>query len=71
VMLLDQQQLPVATISSGGHRRVSRAAVMEWKRQQNIGATSLRTSDHAADFYATSEAEVARRLKSISTAKRR
>lgn len=71
VMLLDQQQLPVATISSGGHRRVSRAAVMEWKRQQSVGATSLRTSDHAADFYATSEADVTRRLKSISTAKRR
>ena len=30
-MLIDQNKLKGAIVSAGGHRRVSRAAVMEWR----------------------------------------
>ena len=40
-MLIDQNKLKGATVSAGGHRRVSRAAVIEWHtRHQVTGKTA-------------------------------
>lgn len=36
VMLIDQNKLKGATVSAGGHRRVSRAAVMDWKAKHQV-----------------------------------
>lgn len=35
-MLIDQNKLKGATVSAGGHRRVSRAAVLDWKATHQV-----------------------------------
>lgn len=64
-MLIDQNKLAGATVSAGGHRRVSRAAVLDWKaKHQVIGkATDLRTESEKAGAYKSTEADVMRRVK--------
>jgi excisionase family DNA binding protein len=66
-MLIDQNKLAGATVSAGGHRRVSRAAVLDWKaKHQVIGkATDLRTDGEKAGAYKSSEADVMRRVKAL------
>jgi len=67
-MLIDQNKLAGATVSAGGHRRVSRAAVLDWKaKHQVIGkATDLRTESEKAGAYKSSEADVMRRVKALA-----
>ncbi len=67
-MLIDQNHLQGATVSAGGHRRVSRAAVLEWKAKHQIAArpTDLRAEGQKTGVYESAEAEVMRRLKAIS-----
>ena len=67
-MLIDQNHLQGATVSAGGHRRVSRAAVLEWKAKHQIAArpTDFRTEGKNTGVYQSSEAEAIRRLKAIS-----
>ena len=70
-MLIDQNKLKGATVSAGGHRRVSRASVLDWKdKHQTISkATDLRTEGQKAGAYRSTEAEALRRVKAL--AKRR
>lgn len=67
-MLIDQNKLKGATVSAGGHRRVSRAAVMDWKaKHQMTGkAADLRTEGQKAGVYKSPEAEVVRRVKALA-----
>jgi len=67
-MLIDQNLLQGATVSAGGHRRVSRAAVLAWKTKHQVTArsSSLRAEGQKAGVYQTPEAEAMRRLKAIS-----
>ena len=67
-MLIDQNKLKGAIVSAGGHRRVSRAAVLDWKdMHQTIGkATDLRTKGQNAGAYRSTEAEALRRVKALS-----
>lgn len=71
-MLIDQNKLAGATVSAGGHRRVSRAAVLDWKdRHQLAGkATDLRIAGQKAGAYKSTEAEAMLRVKAV-TAKRK
>ena len=70
-MLIDQNQLKGATVSKGGHRRVSRAVVLEWKEQHQASGkgADLRTKGQKIGAYKSPEAEVVRRVKAL--AKRR
>ena len=70
-MLIDQNKLKGATVSAGGHRRVSRASVLDWKnKHQTISkATDLRTEGQKAGAYRSTEAEALHRVKAL--AKRR
>jgi len=67
-MLIDQNKLAGATVSAGGHRRVSRAAVLDWKaKHQVIGkATDLRTEGEKTGVYKSTEADVMRRVKALA-----
>jgi excisionase family DNA binding protein len=67
-MLIDQNKLKGATVSAGGHRRVSRAAVLDWKAKQQVTgkATDLRTEGQKAGVYKSTEADVVRRVKALS-----
>jgi excisionase family DNA binding protein len=49
-MLIDQNKLKGATVSAGGHRRVSRAAVLDWKatHQATGKAADLRSEGQKA-----------------------
>ena len=40
-MLIDQNKLQGATVSAGGHRRVSRAAVLDWKARHQVTGKAL------------------------------
>lgn len=40
-MLIDQNKLKGATVSAGGHRRVSRAAVLDWKDKHQVTGRPL------------------------------
>ena len=66
-MLIDQDKLKGATVSAGGHRRVSRASVLDWKdKHQTISkATDLRTEGQKAGAYRSTEAEALRRVKAL------
>lgn len=70
-MLIDQNKLKGATVSSGGHRRVSRAAVLEWKdKHQVIGkAADLRTEGQKVGAYKSTEADVVRRVKALKASR--
>ena len=67
-MLIDQNKLKGATVSAGGHRRVSRAAVLDWKAKHQVAgkATDLRTEGQKAGAYKSTEADVVRRVKALS-----
>jgi excisionase family DNA binding protein len=67
-MLIDQNKLKGATVSAGGHRRVSRAAVLAWKEQHQVAGTSadLRTEGQKIGAYKSPEAEVVRRVKALA-----
>ena len=67
-MLIDQNKLAGATVSAGGHRRVSRAAVLDWKAQHQVTgkATDLRTDGEKAGAYKSTEADVMRRVKALA-----
>ena len=67
-MLIDQNQITGATVSTGGHRRVSRAAVLDWKaRQQVTGkAANLRTEGQRVGAYKSTEADALRRVKALA-----
>ena len=71
-MLIDQNKLEGATVSAGGHRRVSRAAVLVWKATHQVTgkATDLRVEGEKAGVYKSTEADAMRRVKAI-TAKRK
>jgi excisionase family DNA binding protein len=67
-MLIDQNKLAGATVSAGGHRRVSRAAVLDWKAKHQVTgkATDLRTEGEKAGAYKSTEADVMRRVKALA-----
>jgi excisionase family DNA binding protein len=67
-MLIDQNQIKGATVSKGGHRRVSRAAVMQWKEQNQASDTGadLRTEGDKIGAYQSPEAEVVHRVKALA-----
>jgi len=67
-MLIDQNKLKGATVSTGGHRRVSRAAVLDWKAKHQVTgkAADLRTDGQKAGAYRSTEADALRRVKALS-----
>ncbi len=67
-MLIDQCKLKGATISAGGHRRVSRATVLDWKVKQQVTgkSTDLRTEGQKAGAYRSAEVNALRRVKALS-----
>jgi excisionase family DNA binding protein len=67
-MLIDQNQIKGATVSKGGHRRVSRAAVMQWKEQNQASGrgVDLRTEGDKIGAYQSPEAEVVHRVKALA-----
>ena len=71
-MLIDQQKLKGATVSAGGHRRVSRAAVLDWiDKHQVAGKTvDLRTTGRKIGAYKSSEADAVRRVKALASSRR-
>jgi excisionase family DNA binding protein len=71
-MLIDQNKLKGATVSSGGHRRVSRAAVLDWKAKHQVTEKSadlraaLRTEGQKIGAYKSTEADALRRVKALA-----
>ncbi len=67
-MLIDQNKLKGATVSAGGHRRVSRAAVLNWKAKHQVTGkvADLRTDGQKAGAYRSTEADVVRRVKALA-----
>lgn len=67
-MLIDQNQLKGATVSKGGHRRVSRATVLAWKEQHQVAGkgANMRTEGQKIGAYKSPEAEVVRRVKALA-----
>ena len=67
-MLIDQNKLKGATVSAGGHRRVSRAAVLDWKAKHQVTgkATDLRTEGQKTGAYKSTEVDVIRRVKALA-----
>ena len=67
-MLIDQNKLKGATVSAGGHRRVSRAAVMEWHTRHQVTdkAADLRSAGKKAGDYKSTEADAVRRIKALA-----
>ncbi len=66
-MLIDQNKLMGATVSAGGHRRVSRAAVLDWKAKHQVTgkAADLRTEGQNTGVYKSTEADALRRVKEL------
>lgn len=67
-MLIDQNKLKGATVSAGGHRRVSRAAVLDWQSKHQVTgqAPDLRTEGQKSGVYKSTEADVVRRVKALA-----
>ena len=67
-MLIDQNKLKGATVSAGGHRRVSRAFVLDWKAKHQVTgkASNLRTEGQKIGAYKSTEANALRRVKALS-----
>ena len=72
VMLIDQGQIPGAILSTGGHRRVSMAAILalQQKHSKDQDAPSIRKDGQQTGAYDTPEATVVRRIKALSKKKR-
>lgn len=70
-MLIDQNKLKGATRSAGGHRRISRAVVLEWKEQHKVSGkgADLRAEGQKIGAYKSPEAEVVRRVKALAAQK--
>ena len=68
-MLIDQNKLKGASVSAGGHRRVSRAAVLEWKENHQVLGKSndMRAEGQKIGAYKSTEAEVVRRVKALAS----
>jgi excisionase family DNA binding protein len=66
-MLIDQNKLKGATVSAGGHRRVARAAVLDWqsKHQAPDKTADLRSEGQKAGVYKSTEADAVKRVKAI------
>ena len=79
-MLIDQNKLKGATVSAGGHRRVPRAAVLDWRAKHQVTdkrtglpadlrtnlRTELRNEGQKIGAYKSTEAEVVRRIKALA-----
>jgi excisionase family DNA binding protein len=71
-MLIDQNKLKGATVSAGGHRRVSRAAVLDWKAKHQVTEknadlrSNLRTEGQKIGAYKSTEADALRRVKALA-----
>jgi excisionase family DNA binding protein len=71
-MLIDQNKLKGATVSAGGHRRVSRAAVLDWKAKHQVTEksadlrTALHTEGQKIGAYKSTEADALRRVKALA-----
>jgi excisionase family DNA binding protein len=67
-MLIDQNKLKGATVSAGGHRRVSRAAVLDWKARHQVTGkvTDLRAEGQKAGAYKSTEADAMHRIKALA-----
>ncbi len=67
-MLIDQNKLKGATVSAGGHRRVSRAAVLAWKAKHQVSSepANLRAEGQKIGAYKSAEADVVRRIKALA-----
>jgi len=67
-MLIDQNKLKGATVSAGGHRRVSRVAVLDYKAKHEVTGkiTDLRAEGKKAGAYKSTEADVMRRVKALA-----
>ena len=71
-MLIDQHKLKGATVSAGGHRRVSRAAVLAWKEAHQVAGkkADLRATGQKLGAYKSSEADVVRRMKALAATRK-
>jgi excisionase family DNA binding protein len=71
-MLIDQNKLEGATVSSGGHRRVPRAAVLAWKENHQVAdkVTNLRTEGQKIGAYKSTEADAVRRVKALASSQK-
>lgn len=69
-MLIDQKKLEGATVSSGGHRRVPRAAVLEWQENHQVAVkpNDIRTEGQKIGAYKSTEADAVRRIKALAIA---
>ena len=67
-MLIDQNKLKGATVSAGGHRRVPRASVLDWKAKHQVTGktTDLRTEGQKAGVYKSTDADAVRRVKALA-----
>jgi excisionase family DNA binding protein len=67
-MLIDQNKLKGATVSAGGHRRVSRASVMELHTRHQVPgeASDLRAVGKKTGAYKSTEADAVRRIKALA-----
>jgi len=67
-MLIDQNKLKGATVSAGGHRRVSRAAVLDWKATHQLAGkvVNLRTDGQKSGAYKSTEADAILRIKALA-----
>ena len=66
-MLIEQNKLKGATVSVGGHRRVPRAAILEWtaKHQEAGKVTELRTEGQKTGVCNSAEADEERWVKPL------
>jgi excisionase family DNA binding protein len=67
-MLIDQNKLKGATVSAGGHRRVSRATVLDWKAKHEVTGklADLRSEGQKAGALKSTEADAMRRIKALA-----
>lgn len=70
-MLIDQNKLKGASVSAGGHRRVSRKAVLDWKEMHQVTdkATSIQSTGKEIGAYTSPEADVVRRVKALRSSR--
>lgn len=67
-MLIDQNKLKGATVSAGGHRRVSLAAVLDWKAEHQLAGktANLRSVGQKSGAYKSTEADAIQRVKALA-----